>query len=133
MTKPVSASPPLSAGAVHDTVTVPVPSGRADTCAGPAGAWARAGVPEAAADADFPTAFAAVRVTEYVEPSASPLMVAVVAEAFDTAVLDFWPLAVAAKVYPVSGLPPSSPGAVHDTMSAPGLPNTDVISGACGT
>jgi len=96
--KPVSASPSLSAGAVHDTVTVPVPSGRADTWAGPAGAWARAGVPAALPPADVPTALAAVTVTEYLVPSASPLIVALVAGAFVIRLFVFLPLAVTVTV-----------------------------------
>jgi hypothetical protein len=61
--KPLTASPPSSAGAAHDTVTAPVPSGLAVTCPGPAGGCAVCGVPDPVAAAEVPTAFDAVNVS----------------------------------------------------------------------
>lgn len=129
----MSESPPSSAGALHDTVTGPLPSGLADTSVGPAGTCGGAGVPVPVAVADGPTEFDAAIVTEYAVPSARPLIVALVADAFAVAVMVFLPLADAVSLYPVTGFPPFIPGGVQDTMSAPGRPNTETISGACGT
>jgi hypothetical protein len=39
---------------------------------------------------------------------------------------------VAVTVYPISGLPPLSAGATHETSSAPSRPRTVVICGAEG-
>lgn len=92
----------------------------------------RAGFPVPADAGEAPTLLDAVSAREYAVPSVRPLIVALVADAAAVSVIVVVP-AAAVSVYPVTGFPPSSPGGVQDTTSAPGRANTAVISGASGT
>jgi hypothetical protein len=111
---PVIVDPPSSAGACHDTTTLPSPSGVAVKLSGTDAVYATLGVPTPVEAADKPTEFTATNNTVYEVPSVNPDTVAVDAVAPTTtgavgvlpAVVDVVDV-VAVSEYPVTGDPPS--------------------------
>ena len=124
---PVTSRPPLSAGAVHDTVTCRSPT-VACTSVGTPGTDAGTNTADSTLDGPSPTLFDAYTRNLYPTPFTNPSTVHdVPSTTHDN------PPGIAVTVYPLMTFPPSSTGAAHDTVTTP-LPTTPTTSvGAPGT
>lgn len=126
---PVIDAPPLSLGAVKETVACPFPA-VAETAVGAAGTvTGRAGVTAVLAEEalDAPSLFVATTVNVYAVPFVSP----------DTVIGELAPLPVNppgldVTVYPVIVAPPLSLGAVNETVACPFPAVAETAVGAAG-
>jgi hypothetical protein len=116
-TYPVTALPPSEVGAVHDTVTSPSPA----TPVTPVGAPGTVrGVTDPLAElaAPAPATFEATTVNVCPVPLVRPDTTHDVATGLDsTAAVEHDPDGEPVTTYPVTALPPSDVGGVHDTVT----------------
>jgi hypothetical protein len=129
----VIGDPPSDAGAVHDTVAWVLPNTAVPMVGAPGICGVTVTESLRADGPPVPIELNACTENRYVVPSANPVTVSVVAVEKNVEGLWATPPTHGVTTYPTRALPPSKPGAVHDTVADPTPAVAVPIVGASGT